>query len=128
MIDCLNINQTINELLIAFDDCKQVKNEDLIKLVQLVSAVNVCQNGGVNYNTVLTQSIEPLTDTVITYPVNDFHAISVVIVNGEMIYNGVTMSSGYSINLELTTTNQQIFTFLAKAGSKILIERVVETI
>ena len=40
MINCENINQTINELLIAF--------QDLRNLMELVSTVNTCQNYGTN--------------------------------------------------------------------------------
>ena len=40
VINCLEINQVINELLIAFQDCNKIKNSDLRRLVELVSAVN----------------------------------------------------------------------------------------
>ena len=38
-IQCNEINQTVNELLIAFHDCVKIKNSDLTKLVELVAAV-----------------------------------------------------------------------------------------
>lgn len=51
VIECNQINQVVNQLLIAFEDCNKIKNSDLRKLVELVSAVNTCANGGTNYDT-----------------------------------------------------------------------------
>ena len=42
VIECNEIQQEINYLLIAFQDCNKIKNSDLRKLVELVSAVNTC--------------------------------------------------------------------------------------
>ena len=36
IIECNSINQVINELLIAFQDCNKIKNSDLRKLVDLI--------------------------------------------------------------------------------------------
>ena len=33
IIECNQINQTINQLLIAFQDCNNIKNSDLRRLV-----------------------------------------------------------------------------------------------
>lgn len=46
IIECNAISQNINELLIAFQDCNKIKNSDLRRLVELVSAVNTCQVDG----------------------------------------------------------------------------------
>lgn len=46
MINCNEIQQNINALLIAFADCKKIKNSDLIKLVQLIQALNDCDASG----------------------------------------------------------------------------------
>lgn len=127
IIECNAINQVINELLIAFQDCNKVKNSDLRKLVELVAAVNTCTNGGPLYNTLITDTYEPLTDTVITYPVDSFHAISVMLVNGNILYNGITLPQNSVINIEFTTLNQTEFTFTALAGSKIIVEYIIET-
>lgn len=40
IIECNEISQTVNELLIAFQDCNKIKNSDLRKVVELISAVN----------------------------------------------------------------------------------------
>lgn len=128
IIECNSINQVINELLIAFQDCNKIKNSDLRRLVELVSAVNTCNNGGVSYDTIITTTYEPLIDTVVTYPVNDFHAISVLVVEGEAVYQGVTFPVGGKVEIEFTNLNQQEFSFTAKAGSKIFIERIIETV
>lgn len=128
VIECNEISQTINELLIAFQDCNKIKNSDLRRLVELVSAVNTCNNGGASYDTITTNTYEPLTDEVITYPINDFHAISVLVVEGEAIYQGVTFPIGGKVEIEFTNLNQQEFSFIAKAGSTIFVERIIETI
>jgi len=127
IIECNEINQTIEQLLIAFQDCNKIKNSDLRKLVELVSAVNTCSNGGVDYDELLTDTYSPLSDTVITYPVNNFHAISVLVVEGEAIYQGITFPVGGKVELEFTNLNQQSFSFTAKAGSTIFVERIIET-
>lgn len=128
VIECDAINQVINELLIAFQDCNKVKNSDLRKLVELVAAVNTCTNGGPLYNTMITDVYEPLTDTVVTYPVDSFHSISVMLINGNILYNGITLPQNSVINIEFTTLNQTAFTFTALAGSKIIVEYIVETV
>ena len=128
MIQCNEITQNINELLIAFQDCNKVKNSDLRKLVELVSAVNICNNGGVDYGELLTNTYEPLIDTIITYPINNFHAISVLVVEGEAIYQGITFPVGGKVEIEFTNLNQQSFSFTVKAGSKIFVERIIETV
>ena len=40
VIECNEIQQEINYLLIAFQDCNKIKNSDLRRLVELVSTVN----------------------------------------------------------------------------------------
>lgn len=128
IIECNSINQVINELLIAFQDCNKIKNSDLRRLVELVSAVNTCSNGGIDYGKLLTNTYEPISDTVITYPINDFHSISVLVVVGEAVYQGVTFPVGGKIEIEFTNLNQQLFSFTVKAGSTVFVERIVETI
>lgn len=128
VIECNQINQVVNQLLIAFEDCNKIKNSDLRKLVELVSAVNTCANGGINYNTLITNTYQPISDTIITYPVNNFHAISILVVEGEAVYQGITFPIGGKIELEFTNLNQQELLFTVKAGSKIFVERIIETV
>lgn len=128
VIECNEIQQEINYLLIAFQDCNKIKNSDLRRLVELVSAVNTCSNGGVDYGELLTDTYSPISDTIITYPIDNFHAISVLVVEGEAVYQGVTFPVGGKVELEFTNLNQQEFSFTAKAGSKIFVERIIETV
>jgi hypothetical protein len=128
VIECNEINQNINELLIAFQDCKKILNSDLRKLVDLVSAINTCANGGPNYNTLVTNTYEPITDQVVTYPINTFHSITIIVVSGTIIYNTFTFPSGMTQNIEVTTLNQTPITFTVKAGSKVLVEYLIETV
>lgn len=128
IIECNEIQQTCNELLIAFKDCNKIKNSDLRKLVELVSAVSTCSNGGPNYDTIVTDVYEPITNTVVTYPISTFHAITMMLINGNVIYNGVTLPQGSTINIEVTNLNQTPFVFTALAGSKAIIEYIIKTI
>lgn len=128
VIPCGEINQTINYLTTAFADCTYINPEDLRMMVDLIAAVNTCANGGTHYDTLLNNIYEPDTTEVVTYPIGNFHAISLVIESGSIIYQGITLSAGASINIEFTTTNQQAFTFTVNAGSKILVERIIETL
>lgn len=127
IIECNEISQISNELLIAFQDCNKIKNSDLRKLVELVSAVNTCSNGGVDYGELLTNTYEPVSDTIVTYPIDNFHAISILVVEGEAIYQGITFPVGGKIELEFTNLNQQSFSFTAKGGSTVFVERIIET-
>jgi len=128
IIECNEISQTINELLISFKDCNKIKNEDLRKMVELISAVNTCQNGGPNYNTVIVDTYEPVTDQIVTYPINTFHSISIIVLVGSIVYNTFTFPAGLTQNIEVTTLNQTPITFLAKAGCKVMVEYIIETI
>lgn len=128
MIQCNEISQNVNYLLAAFEDCSKLKASDMQLLVELIAAVNTCANGGTEYNTLLNNIYEPDETEVITYSIGNFHAISIVISSGSILYQGITLSPGASINIEFTTTNQQDFSFTVNAGSRILVERIIETI
>lgn len=125
-IECNEIQQNINELLIAFQDCNKVKNSDLAKLVELVAAVNVCSNGGTSYNTIVTDIYEPISDQIVTYPVAIFHALTLVVLNGSIVYNTFTFPAGTTQNIEVTTLNQTPIIFTVKAGSKVMVEYIIE--
>ncbi len=127
-IQCNEINQNVNYLLNAFQDCTKLKASDMQLLVELIAAVNTCANGGPNYDTSVSFVYEPLVDEEITYPVNTFHTISLVVSLGTAEYNDVVLPTSSSINIEYTTLNQTPFIFIAKAGSKILVEYLIETI
>ena len=127
-IECNSINQVINQLLIAFEDCNKIKNSDLRRLVELVSAVNVCSNGGTHYDTLISETYTPIVDQVVSYPIGSFHSITIIIVSGKMVYNTFTFNAGTTQNIEVTTLNQTELTFTAKAGCEILVQRLIETI
>lgn len=126
MIECSEIQQTINYLTAAFQDCRTLKAEDMQLLVELVAAVNTCANGGPPYNTLNSDIYEPVEDQVVTYPIDSFHSISIVVMQGQIVYQGFNFYAGASFNTEFTTTNQQAYTFTAKAGSKVLVEYITE--
>jgi len=133
VIECNEINQTINELLIAFQNCKTINNLDLIKLVELVSAVNVCANGGADYSTTVMDVIEPtLGDELVSYPVDTFHSISITVIEGsiqrQVGIDIVTFPQGSSLNLEVTTLNQTVYEFTVLNGSKVFVEYIIETV
>lgn len=132
MIQCNTINQTINELLIAFADCNKVQNSDLRLLVELVAAVNSCANGGTHYDTKVEEIYEPLTDTVVSYPPNTFHAMSIIILTGTIKKTidatVVIFPVRSTLNTEVTTLNQYTETFTVTAGSKVVVEYLIPTI
>lgn len=127
IIECNTINQVINQLLIAFEDCNKIKNSDLRKLVELVSAVSTCANGGANYNTIVTNTYELTTDQIVTYPINTFHSITIIVLNGSIVQDTFTFPAGTTQNIEVTTLNQTPVTFTVKAGSKVLVKYLIET-
>jgi len=128
IIECNEISQTINELLISFQDCKKIQNSDLRKLVDLVSAVNTCANGGPNYDTLVTDVYEPVSSQLVVYPVNTFHSITIIVVSGSIVYNTFNFSAGTTQNIEVTTLNQTEISFLVNPGSKVLVEYLIETV
>lgn len=128
VIECNEISQTINELLIAFQDCNKILNSDLRKLVELVSAVNTCANGGPNYDTLVSATYSPSADQTVTFPINTFHAVTIVVLSGSIVYNTFTFPAGITQNIEFTTLNQTPITFVVKAGSRVLVEYLIETV
>lgn len=127
-IECNEINQTANQLLTAFQDCNKIKNSDLRKLVELILAVNTCANGGPDYNTLITDTYEPISDQIVNYPINTFHAITIIVLSGSINYNSFTFPAGTTQNIEVTTLNQTPITFTVNAGSKVMVEYLIETI
>lgn len=125
VIECNEINQVANQLITAWQDCNKIKNEDLRKLVDLVIAVNTCANGGPAYDTIITETYEPLSNQVVTYPINTFHAITIVVLNGSIIYNTFTFPAGTTQNIEVTTLNQTPITFTVTAGSRVMVEYII---
>jgi hypothetical protein len=132
MIQCNEISQTVNELLIAFQDCNKIKNEDLRKLTELVAAVNTCANGGARYDTMIQEVYQPVSDQVVTYPINTFHSISVMVTNGSITQtiNSITVSypKGSVLNNTVTTLNQTSFSFKVKAGATVVVEYLIPTL
>ena len=124
VIQCNEINQVVNELLIAFQDCNKLKNSDLRRLVELVSAVNTCTNGGPNYNTLVSESYT--TPQTVVYPVNTLHSFSLNVLSGSIEYQGFNFPEGSTRNIEFTTLNQSEITFIVNPGSEVLFEYLVE--
>jgi len=128
IIECNEISQTCNELLIAFQDCNKIKNSDLRRLVELVSAVSTCSNGGPDYDTIITDIYEPVVDEIVTYPINTFHAITIIVLQGSIVYNTFTFPAGTTQNIEVTNLNQTPIIFTVKSGSKVMVEYLIENI
>lgn len=124
IIECNEISQIINELLIAFQDCNKIKNSDLRKMVDLIAAVNTCANGGPDYNTITSDVYEPVANQIVTLPINSFHAVSIMIVEGNIIRDGVTYPTGSVLNYEVTNLNQTPLVVTITAGSKIVIDKI----
>lgn len=126
-IPCNEINQNLTYLLTAFEDCKRIDPEDLRIMVEVMTAIYNCDTGP-NYNTSIDNLYQPFVDETVTYPINNFHAVSVTVLEGTIEYAGATLPTGSYISKEFSTLNQTVFTIVVKAGSKVLVERIVETI
>jgi hypothetical protein len=124
IIECNEINQVINELLIAFQDCNKIKNSDLRRLVELVSAVSTCNNGGPSYDTTVIE--EYITPQVVTYPPNTLHSYSLNVISGSIEYAGFNLPAGATRNVEYTNLNQEEIVFTVNAGSEVLFEYLIE--
>lgn len=131
-IACNEIDQTINELLIAFSDCKKIKNSDLILLVNLVAAVRECNEGGPAYNTLELDDYQPITNEIVTYPVDSFHSVNIMVIEGtltkEIDAATVTFTTGTVFKYNFAGLNQTVIEFTVTAGSHIVVEYLIETI
>lgn len=125
-IECNEIPQTINELLIAFQNCKQVKNEDLVKLVDLVSSVYTCQGAGANYSTLISNTYN--SEGSVSFPSNSFHSFSISVLSGSIIYQGAVLYAGSTKNVEYTTLNYNPVSFYVNSGSTVLFEYIIATV
>lgn len=127
-INCSEIQQVGNELLIAFQDCKKVNPTDLATLVELVLAVNICTNGGPSYDTLVEEIYEPLVDEIVSYPIGTYHSISIMILQGNIERNGVTYPTGSVLDHEVTNLNQTAFSFTVKSGAQVVVQYLIETV
>lgn len=131
-IQCSEIQQSLNYLLNAFDNCHRLNLQDLHQLVETVQAVYTCSGNGVPYDTLIQEVYEPINDTLVSYPANSFHAISIMILEGKITQdingNIVEFPTGTTLNYEVTNYNQTPYTFTVKGGAKVVIEYLIETI
>jgi hypothetical protein len=129
MIQCNEITQKVNELLIAFSNCKKINNDDLITLVELVAAVNTCANGGPSYNNEITELYEPIVEQTVTYFPNSFHSYSIMVLEGgikqTINLSEITYPTGTVLNTEFTNLNQTTVTFKIVAGSKVVVKYLI---
>lgn len=128
IIACEDIQAEIIQLETSFKKCSKVKKSDLLDLLNLIKALNDCNNeGGLNYDTLVTNMFEPVLNQVVTYPIDTFHSISIMVLDGSITYNLATLPTGTTLNLEVTTLNQTPFTFTVTAGSKLLVQYLIVT-
>lgn len=136
MVQCNEISQNINYLLSAFEKCKVPKAEDMQLLVELIAAVNTCANGGPNYSTLIAEAYQPLVDEIVTYPINTYHSLNIMVLNGNITreietttgIEVITFPSGTILDHEVTTLNQFEYTFTVKAGANVVVEYLIETV
>lgn len=124
IIECNEINQTINQLKTTFQTCKKPSNKDLVLLVDLVAAVNKCANGGANYNTLITERYEGPSEIVV--PVNKLHSYTLAVLKGSVEYEDFTFPRGTTRNVEFTTLNQTAFKYIVNPGSVVMFEYLIE--
>lgn len=124
IIECNEINQTINQLKTTFQTCKTPSNKDLVLLVDLIAAVNTCANGGANYNTLITETYEGPTE--INIPVNFLHSYTLAVMRGSVEYNDFIFPKGTVRNVEFTNLNQTAFKYIVNPGAKVMFEYLIE--
>ena len=124
VINCLEINQVVNQLITAFQDCNKIKNSDLRRLVELVSAVNTCANGGPSYDVTIQETYD--TPQIVTFPINSFHSFSLNVLTGSINYYGVNFPAGSTRSIEYTTLNQSEIIFTVNPGSSVFFEYQIE--
>jgi len=131
-IQCNEIQQSLNYLLNAFDNCHRLNLQDLHQLVETLQAVYTCSGNGTPYDTLIQEVYEPDTDELVSYPINTFHAISIMVLEGKITQtiNGTTVEypTGTTLNHENTNLNQSTYSFTAKAGSKVVVEYFIESL
>lgn len=125
-IQCDEITTIGNQLIAAFDGCKVPKNSDLVKLVELVLAVNHCSNGGDLYNTLLSDTYEEPGEVI--YPPYMMHSFSLNVMEGSIEYEGFNFPKGSTRNVEYTTTNKKEIKFTVNTGSKVFFEYLIEDV
>jgi len=125
-IQCNEINQTANYLKGKFQDCTKLKAEDMQLFVDLVLAVGSCANGGPAYDILITDNYQPEINEVVTYPINTYHSINIMVLEGTIsrTIDGETVifPTGTVLRHEVTTLNQTPYTFTVKANSNIVVE------
>lgn len=128
MITCADITPKINELLSKFDGCSNVTPKDLKEVVELISAVNQCAGVGENYGKLIQeQYMDNGSDHTVVYPVGTYHAMSICVIRGSIIYGGFVFNEGAVRNIEVTTTNQTETSFTVTANSQVYVEYLIKT-
>lgn len=97
-----------SEILATFENCEEVKDPE--------------------YNIVTTNKYTPLYDQEITYPIGTYHAISLLVVSGSVLYDETMFYIGDNIDIEVTAKNETPFVFKVFAGSEVLVETVTDEI
>ncbi len=122
-IECEDIQDAIDQLSTSLHNCNKVKKSDAVTLLALIEAVNNCNNeGGLNYDTLVTNMFEPALNQDVTYPIDTFHSIIVIVLIGSINYYDALLPAGTTLNLEMTTLNKTALTFTVNAGSKVLVQ------
>lgn len=120
MIECKDIDKTINQLKLTFNNCRKVENKDLVLLIDLIDAMYKCNESNAKYDTLISHSYLGPID--VTYPPNTFHSFSLMVTEGTITYQDLILSKGSVKNIEFSTLNQTPITFTVNTGGKVLFE------
>ena len=134
VIECNEINQTINQLKIAFQTCHKFNNKDL---EDYIKNFHIGTNGypsctlnkdGVKktwaIHQLIAQAYEGPSEIVI--PVNKLHSYTLAVLKGSVEYDGFTFPRGTTRNVEFTTLNQTEFKYIVTPGSLVMFEYLIE--
>ena len=128
MVNCSDIESSLNALRSKFDGCNTVNPKDVLQLLEIVAAVNSCSGSGDNYGKLIQEQYrDNANDVIVSYPVGTYHSMSICVMQGTMVYGGFLFNEGTVRNIEVTTTNQTATEFTVTAGSQVYVEYLIKT-
>lgn len=119
----------LNRLKAKTDSCGNINPKYFVELLDIVSALANSSGNGENYDRLIQeQYMDNPNDVVVSYPVNHFHAISIAVMRGTIIYGGFTFNEGTVRDIEFSTTNQTVLEFTVTPNSQVYVEYLMKRV
>lgn len=120
MIECNEINEIFNEVLVAFADGNQPTNADHRKMMNVMRAMVECSNTEGDYDSLITNVYDKAQEVII--PANTLHSYTLCVMEGAIMYAGLKFTKGSVKNVEFSTMNTSEIRFEVLKGAKVLFE------